>query len=440
MEPILIVDDDPHMRNALKEAVRRLGFSPVVSENGVDALIKLQKQEFVLVITDMMMNKMDGLTLMKETRQKVGSIPFLVITGFGTIENAVESMKVGAVDYLLKPFSYEVFASKINTILNQSSKPDFIITQNEKMLKILKIADDIACADITVLIYGESGTGKELFARYIHQRGLRRDKPFIAVNCAAIPDNLLESEMFGYEKGAFTGATEKKLGKFELANGGVILLDEVGEMPLTLQAKLLRVLQEKEIDRVGGKTPIRIDVRVIATTNRNLKKECEEGRFREDLYYRLNVIPLHIPSLIERRDDIPLLAKHFLKNFNSMFGKAIEGYTDSAIDYLLNKEWRGNVRELENTIQRAVVLCKKSYIDKVDLVSLCEDEHEKNPPAIVTNIKEMEKDMIFKALEETKGNKTLAAKKLGITVRTLRNKLYSYRKNFPTLESLEYAK
>lgn len=440
MEAILIVDDDPHMRNALKEAVRRLGFSPVVSENGVDALIKLQKQEFALVITDMMMNKMDGLTLMKETRQKVGSMPFLVITGFGTIENAVESMKVGAVDYLLKPFSYEVFASKIKTILNQSGKPDFIITQNEKMLKILKIADDIACADITVLIYGESGTGKELFARYIHQRGLRRDKPFIAVNCAAIPDNLLESEMFGYEKGAFTGATEKKLGKFELANGGVILLDEVGEMPMTLQAKLLRVLQEKEIDRVGGKTPIPIDVRVIATTNRNLKKECEEGRFREDLYYRLNVIPLHIPSLIERRDDIPILAKHFLKSFNSMFGKAIEGYTDSAIDYLLNKEWRGNVRELENTIQRAVVLCKKSYIDKFDLVSLCEDEHEKNPPAIVTNIKEMEKDMIFKALEETKGNKTLAAKKLGITVRTLRNKLYSYRKNFPPPESLEYAK
>lgn len=440
MDSILIVDDDLHMRNALKEAVSRLGFSPVISENGVDALSKLQKYEFSLVVTDMKMDKMDGLTLMKEVRQQIGNVPFLVITGFGTIENAIESMKVGASDYLLKPFSFDVLASKINTILNRGKKPDFIITKNEKMLKLLRIADDIASADVTVLIYGESGTGKELFAKYIHQKGTRRDKPFVAINCAAIPDNLLESEMFGYEKGAFTGAVDKKLGKFEFANSGDILLDEIGEMPITLQAKLLRVLQEKEIDRIGGKKPIPIDVRVIATTNRNLKKECEEGKFREDLYYRLNVMPLHIPPLRDRKDDIPLLAEYFLEKFRDMFGKSIEGFTDNAIDYLLNRQWRGNVRELENTIQRAVVLCKKNKIDIENFASLCEEDEQESLGFNARNIKEMEKEMIFKALEETNGNKTLAAKKLGITVRTLRNKLQSYGKNFPTYDRVQYAK
>jgi two-component system response regulator FlrC len=375
----------------------------------------------------MKMPKMDGLSLLKEIRRSVGNLPVLVITGFGTIENAVETMKEGAIDYLMKPFSFDTLKKTINSIIVRIKQDRAILTQDPQMHKVVSIAENLASSDITVLIHGESGTGKELLARQIHRMSRRADKPFIAVNCAAIPDNLLESELFGHEKGSFTGATERRVGKFELAKGGTILLDEIGEMSMTLQAKLLRVLQEKEIDRIGGNEPIAVDVRIIATTNKNLYKECLEGHFREDLYYRLNVFPFKVPSLRERPGDIPLLAKYFMKKFSAYAGKEIKGFSENAMGILKNRQWRGNVRELENVTQRAVFLCKGEFIHTEDL--LLEDV------AAVTwmngNLKTMEKELILQTLKDVHGNKTKAASILGVSVRTIRNKLNEYGKKFP---------
>ncbi len=426
---ILVVDDDPQMRYALMEAVRRLGYEVVLSDNGKDALTKLQNQNFSMVITDMKMPVMTGLELLKQIRRISSQIPVLVITAFGTIENAVDTMKVGAVDYLLKPFSFDVIKKAIDSIIQKENQGKQIITQNPEMQNILRLAESLAMNDITVLIYGESGTGKELLARYIHNLSKRSQMQFVAVNCAAIPDNLLESELFGYEKGAFTGALEKKLGKFELANNGTILLDEIAEMSISLQAKLLRVLQEKEIDRVGSKKPIPVDVRVIATTNKELQKQCSEGRFREDLYYRLNVFPLRLLPLRERREDIPILAEHFVKIFSNAFLKEVSGFTDEAMDFLKTQQWRGNVREFENVIQRAVFMCKEKIITINDF--LFEDSLINK--GLNGKLKDMEKELIIKTLNDVRGNKTKAAKILGVSVRTIRNKLNEYGIGSPLL-------
>ena len=428
MKPILVVDDDPQMRAAMKEAIQRMGYSAVVSEDGLDAVAKLGRSPFAMVITDMKMPKMDGLSLLKEVRRKVGKIPFLVITGYGTVDNAVEAMKEGASEYLMKPFSFDMLNIKIGAIMARSLCDHEIVSSSPKMQKVMQLAGNVAASDTTVLIYGESGTGKELLARYIHRLSHRREKPFVAVNCAAIPDNLMESELFGYEKGAFTGAADRKIGKFELSDGGTMLLDEIGEMPAGLQAKLLRVLQEKEVDRVGGRQPVPVDIRVIATTNRDLYKECMAGRFREDLYYRLSVLPLHVPPLRERTEDIELLCGHFLKKFSAVFGKEIRGYTGKAREFLEGRQWRGNIREFENTIQRAVLLCTGDLIDLQDF--MIEDSP---APGLKTSvgIKEMEKDLILRTLESTGGNKTKAARLLGVSVRTIRNKLNEYGKIFP---------
>jgi len=423
--PILIVDDDPQMRLAMKEAMQRLGYSAVICDSGEDALRRLGQSNYALVVTDMKMPRMDGLMFLKEVRRRVGGLPVLVITGFGTVENAVETMKEGATDYLMKPFSFETLKKAIDSIMARAASEKEILTANEEMRKIITLAGNLAASDITVLIYGESGTGKELLARYIHRVSKRSDKPFVAVNCAAIPDNLLESELFGHERGAFTGATERKAGKFELANGGSILLDEIGEMSMVLQAKLLRVLQEKEVDRVGGKEPVRVDVRVIATTNRDLKKECMEGRFREDLYYRLNVFPIKVPPLRERPEDIPLLAQHFIEKYSALARKGVRGLTDEALNFLKSRQWGGNVRELENVIQRALLL-SNGVIDRGDLIF---DELE--TPHFNGRIKDMEREMIMKTLKEVNGNKTKAARLLGVSVRTIRNKLNEYGQKFP---------
>ncbi|NWF51679.1 MAG: sigma-54-dependent Fis family transcriptional regulator [Nitrospirae bacterium] len=426
-KPILVVDDSPHMRMALKEALQKLGHRVVLCENGVSAIEKLHQHEFSLILTDMKMPKMDGLTFLREVRQSIGNLPVLVITGFGTIENAVETMKEGATDYIMKPFSFEILKKAIENILIKAKQNKEILTNNPKMQNIIHIINNLALSDITILIQGESGTGKELLARQIHRLSKRSGRPFVAVNCAAIPDNLLESELFGHEKGAFTGAIERKIGKFELAKGGTILLDEIGEMSMMLQAKLLRVLQEREIDRIGGKDSIPVDVRVIATTNKDLYKECMEGRFREDLYYRLNVFPVNIPPLRERPDDIPLLAIHFMKKFSVSLNKEVQGFSEDAMCLLKNRQWRGNVRELENVLQRAVFLCKGSYIEVDDL--LIEDEVMGSVKS--GNLKEAEKRLILQTLKDVNGNKTKAARVLGISVRTIRNKLNEYGKNFP---------
>lgn len=428
-KPILVIDDSPQMRMALKEAIQKLGHRVVACENGEEAIEKLRRHGFSLIVTDMKMPQMDGLTLLREVRRSIGNLPVLVITGFGTIENAVESMKEGATDYLMKPFSFDALKKTINSILVRIRNAREILTQNPKMHKIVSIAENLAASDITVLVYGESGTGKEILARQIHRMSRRADKPFVAVNCAAIPDNLLESELFGYEKGSFTGAIERRTGKFELAKGGTILLDEVGEMSMTLQAKLLRVLQEKEIDRIGGNEPIAVDVRVIATTNKDLYKECSEGRFREDLYYRLNVFPVKLPALRERPEDIIFLALHFMKRFSAHAGKEIKGFSENAIALLKNRQWRGNVRELENVIQRAVFLSKGKLINSEDL--LLEDVTAKT--AMNGNLKNMEKELILQTLKDVNGNKTKAARMLGVSVRTIRNKLNEYGKKFPAI-------
>jgi DNA-binding NtrC family response regulator len=426
-KPILVVDDDSQMRAALSEAIQRLGYNAVLCDSGAGAISKLGQSVYSLIVTDMKMPKMDGLTFLREVRHRVGNLPVLVITGFGTVENAVESMKEGATDYLMKPFSFDTLSKTIATIMTRVTPDKDILTENQEMLKIVQIAGNLAANDITVLITGESGTGKELFARHIHRLSKRKDKTFVAVNCAAIPENLLESELFGYEKGAFTGALDRKKGKIELADGGTILLDEIGEMPMMLQAKLLRVLQEREIDRVGGKEPVRVNVRVLATTNRDLTKECAEGRFREDLFYRLNVFPLRILPLRERPEDIPLLANRFVKMFSETADKQLKGCTEDAIAFLQTMPWRGNVRELENVIQRAVFLCTGDAIGVDDLMI------DSAGPGQAANgkLKDMERNVIMKTLKDVKGNKAKAAKLLGVSVRTVRNKLNEYGKNLP---------
>jgi DNA-binding NtrC family response regulator len=425
--PILVVDDDPQMRIALKEAIQRLGYTVVLCENGQDAFGKLHQASYSLVVTDMKMPKMDGLTFLREVRRRIGNLPFLIITGFGTVENAVETMKEGAMDYLMKPFSFNTLGNAINSIMVRQRNGKAILTSDPEMQKIVNLAGSLANSDITVFIHGESGTGKELLARYIHGYSKGAEKPFVAVNCAAIPDSLLESELFGHERGAFTGATERKKGKFELADGGTILLDEIGEMSMVLQAKLLRVLQEREIDRIGGREPIPVDVRVIATTNRDLFRECREGRFREDLYYRLNVFPIRVPSLKERPGDIPLLAGHFLEKFSALAGKGIEGFSDGAIEFLMHSQWRGNVRELENVIQRAVFLCSSETIFQEDLMF----DEGVTPVASNGRISDMERELIMQTLKKVNGNKARAARILGVSVRTIRNKLKEYGQTFP---------
>jgi len=428
--PILVVDDDAQMRMALSEAIQRSGYFATLCDNGADALEKLAHAAYSLIITDMKMPRMDGLTFLKEVRKRVGNLPVLVITGFGTVENAVETMKEGATDYLMKPFSFDTLTKSIASIMARISPDRDLLTANPAMQRIVQLAGDLAANDITVLIAGESGTGKELLARHIHRLSRRKDKPFVAVNCAAIPENLLESELFGHEKGAFTGAGERKKGKVELADSGTILLDEIGEMPMLLQAKLLRVLQEREIDRVGGKEPVKVDVRVIATTNRDLAKECAEGRFREDLFYRLNVFPLRVPPLRDRPEDVPLLAEHFIRNFSVVAGKTIRGCSDEVIADLQQMPWRGNVREFENVLQRAVFLCSSDTVGRNDLMV----DHAGPRPAANGKLKDMEKDMIMKTLKEVNGNKAKAAKLLGVSVRTVRNKLseYGQGQKFPT--------
>lgn len=422
---ILVIDDDIRMRDALNEAILRLGYDASVCSSGEEALLALARSPFALVVTDMRMPGMDGLSFLRETRRRNIRTPVLVITGFGTVENAVESMKEGAVDYLMKPFSYDALKGAVNGILSRYDSSDTIITGNPEMGKVVSLAKSLASNDITVLIVGESGTGKELLARFIHCEGVRAEGPFIAVNCAAIPDTLMESELFGHEKGAFTGAGGRKTGKFELAQGGTMLLDEISELPLPLQAKLLRVLQEREVDRIGGSRPVSIDVRVIATTNRDLAAQCREGRFREDLYYRLNVFPLKVPPLRERPEDILLLAERFREKYSALSGKHTEGFTDEAAGILAGRSWRGNVRELENAVQRAVFLCAAPRIDQTDFVF-------DDAPEAGGRIRDMERQLILKTLKEVNGNKTLAAKLLGVSVRTIRNKMNDYGQNFPS--------
>jgi len=415
------------------------GYQVKTTTNGRLAYEEIIKNHYDLVISDLNLSQINGISLLKRIKECNTRLPVILIADEACVNEAVEAMKLGADDFLLKPLTSKMMELIHTFVANGSNgkrkevpKKRFkIITQNKKMEKLLEIAKDIADSKASIFIQGESGTGKELFARYIHHYSSRRDEPFIAVNCAALPENLLESELFGHEKGAFTGAISRKKGKFELANHGTLLLDEVTEMDYQLQSKLLRVLQEREIDRIGGMNPVPVDVRYLATTNRDIEKQIKDGKFREDLHYRLNVIPFHLPPLRERKDDVPLLAKHFVEKYCELDNRSVKGLTDEAIASLMQMTWRGNVRELENIIERAVLMCKEDLISNKDLF-LTEKDRQPNfvtqPIAPAVSLKEIEKNVILNTIDHTNGNRTHAAEILGISVRTLRNKMNEYRK------------
>jgi two-component system response regulator FlrC len=446
---ILIADDDPTMRAALDEALKTAGYGVTVCADGEEAGRAVEQGGVDLVVSDVRMPAVGGMELLKRFQ----GIPFIMVSGYATVPEAVEAMKVGAYDFLVKPFSYRELISLVENALADGADgargelaTDDIVTTHPQMLALLKFAAQVAKSHAAVLITGESGTGKELLARFIHVRSRRDSGPFVAVNCAALPEGLLESELFGHEKGAFTGAVAAKPGKFELAHKGTLLLDEVSEMPLALQAKLLRVLQEREVDRLGGKRPLAIDARVIATSNRDLREMVRAGTFREDLFYRLNVIPLRLPALRERMQDIEPLARDFF----SGRGYKKTALSPEALAELAARSWPGNVRELFNVLERAAIIAAGGLIEREHLLldddmaavvsahqrtwnagtaapeaAPLGDGVDKIAPGI--SVREMEEKLIWKTLAEVRNNRTEAAKLLGISVRTLRNKLKQYR-------------
>ena len=435
---VLLVESDTTDRSLMVERFNQLGYQVSAVGDGLRALEKIARDHYDLVMTELNPPHMSGTDLLRKIKEVHESLPVIFISAQAGVTEAVEAMKLGAYDFIVKPLTVKMIEIIRSQLFDRSialgrDRPEerfAIITENEKIKRLLQEAREIAHSQAAIFIQGESGTGKELFARYIHNYSNRKDRPFVAINCSALPETLLESELFGHEKGSFTGAITRKRGKFELANHGTMLLDEISEMNIQLQSKLLRVLQEREIDRIGGTGPVPVDVRIIATTNRDIEKQIRDGKFREDLYYRLNVIPFHLPPLKDRRDDIPLLARHFVEKYNRLDKRNVKGLTEAAIELLMQMPWKGNVRELENVMERSVLMCKGDFIDERDLGS-----HEKTRAVETTrltsvpsvSLKEMEKKVIFHALDQTNGNRTRAADILGISVRTLRNKLNEYR-------------
>lgn len=463
MERVLVADDEESIRFVLKKAMEKKGYSVELAEDGIQALEKIKEERYSLIFMDIMMPGESGLDILT----KVTDTPVIIMTAQDTMKNAVEAMKRGAYDYITKPFDIEevniLAARAINAWklskevaeLKREIKGKYavggeIVGKSEAMKQLYKLIGKVSASDLTVLIQGESGTGKELIARAIHYHSNRSSGPFIAVNSSAIPKDLLESEFFGHEKGAFTGAHEKKIGKFEVADGGTLFLDEIGDMPVDLQAKILRVIQEKEFERVGGNRPIRADIRIVTATNRNLETAIREGRFREDLYYRLNVVPVIVPPLRERKGDIPLLVEHFLRRFRDELDVEEKGMTPEAMRILNSYEWPGNVRELENTVKRAMVMSSGSKILPEDLPtaifgephvkaarfkSLDELWEEKLKTFVDKGdclkmkdlydlvIKQVERPLLRFILEKTNGNQVKASEILGINRNTLRKKL-----------------
>ena len=445
VRPILIIGHEPDMQRTIIHALGGAGYSFETASSGFEALEKLKQNEFSAVITDVNMPQMSGFEVLEEIKKMPSEVPVVFITGDGSVNNAVEAMKIGAADYILKPFSDETIQIAVRKatknrigggktgIQDDHQRADQesrrIITQDPGLQNILKLARNVAQSNATILIQGESGTGKELVASFIHHYSNRNESPYVALNCASLPDSLAESELFGHEKGSFTGAVHRKMGKFELANHGTIVLDEISEMPMPIQAKLLRALQERLIDRIGGNRPVPIDVRVIAISNVDLKKAVQAGKFREDLYYRLNVIPITIPPLRKRKADIPLLAEYFVKKYGADNGSGDKKMSNATISTLLGLEWRGNVRELENTVQRATLLSEGEVILPENLFLGEVESEEKDSlqfrPGL--SVKEMERRLIFMTLKDVNENRTHAADMLGISIRTLRNKLHEYK-------------
>ena len=443
---VLIVESDVQEMRALADVVARGGHVPVTAVTPASAqkfLGREAREQPGLVLVNLNGRPAEVEDLVAAGRSRALPFPVVVMSRRASMEDAVHMMKCGAHDFWIKPVAPQRLEKLLEILeprADSSGKgrgedlPRWtILTQSAAMIRLKTMARQVAPSSASVFVQGESGTGKELFARYIHHHSDRAEKPFLAVNCAALPENLLESELFGYEKGAFTGAIRSKEGKFELANGGTLLLDEVTEIPVHLQAKLLRVLQEGEVDKVGGRYPVSVDVRVVATTNLSIEDALAEGRFRKDLYYRLNVIPLRIPPLRDRKEDIDLLARHFIEKYARRHRRDVKGITDDAMEKLKTHRWPGNVRELENVVQRAVLLTmgcdltvESLFFDDEPVTALLHVPGESGEPDLMP-LSEMEKRLIYKALAASNDNRTRAAEMLGISVRTLRNKLNEYR-------------
>ncbi|MBW1811403.1 MAG: sigma-54-dependent Fis family transcriptional regulator [Deltaproteobacteria bacterium] len=448
---ILVADDEQNIRRVLSATLAKEGHEVITARDGEEAIARLSKGNIHVVVTDLKMPKADGLQVLAYVQRNLPQVPVIIITAHGTVDNAVHALKSGAFDYITKPFEksdlINIIAKAVKT--ENLARQDFhppptepgryrIIGQSQKMTAVYEIIEKVAETPSTVLITGESGTGKELIAAALHYNSSRKKRPYIKINCAAIPRELMESELFGYEKGAFTGAVGSKPGRFELADSGTLFLDEIAEVPIDMQVKMLRAIQEAEFERVGGVQTIRVDVRLVVATNRDLQKEVEVGNFREDLFYRLNVVPIHLPPLRERKDDIPLLVKHFIEKFNTKLDRSVKEISKDALNLVVNYRWPGNIRELENMVERGILFTDGPTIDVADLpAELVERSHLAPSAATIdedTSMKdivkqataELEKDLIVKALKETNGNVTRAAKRLKISRKSLQNKMKEF--------------
>jgi len=447
---ILVVDDDPSDLDVIAESLEREGYDVAKAESGKEALRLIESENFNLIITDLKLPDIDGMEILRRAKAEIPHVQVIVLTGYGTIEGAVEAMRSGAFHFLQKPVDIVILRETVKRALEKQElelrniylmeqaqeryRFENLIGKSKAMQEIFRQIRRVAPTRANVLIIGETGTGKELIARAIHQHSPRRDKPFVAVNCAAIPKELLESELFGHEKGAFTGAVRQKAGYFELADGGTLFLDEIGDMSPDLQAKLLRAIETKEFWRVGGTRPIEVDVRIIAATNRDLEEAVRKGEFREDLYYRLKVFTIRVPPLRERREDIPLLVQHFIKEICEQNGMEPLKITREAMDKLINYDWPGNVRELRNVIESAVITATSDTIDVDDLPEEIrgggrraeEEDDSRIDVRVGMSMDEIEKEAIRKTLQMTGGNKTKAANILKIGLRTLYRKIKQY--------------
>lgn len=454
MATLLIIDDNETIREGLQQVVSKMGHDALVACSGADGLALFKKNSVDFVITDLKMEGVDGVQVLQGVAEMDPDCPTMIITAFGTVDTAVEAMKLGAFDFLQKPFAPEVVRLKVQRALElraarharqrlesendylraeQQSQQGDLVGAAAPMQKVYRVVDKVAQTDASVLIQGESGTGKELVAHAIHKASPRHKKAFIKVNCGALPDSLLESELFGHEKGAFTGAIRRRIGRFELADGGSLFLDEIGDVSPTMQVKLLRVLQEREFERVGGEATIQVDTRVITATNKDLQKEVAEGRFREDLYYRLHVVPLSLPSLRERREDIPLLVKHFIDKLGPRTNPRVKGIDDDALARLMSHGWPGNVRELENAMEQALVFAGGERITVSALPEhLATADHTETlslpgtSMALPDILEDLERQLILKAYREADGVKTETARRLGIKTSALYYKLEKY--------------
>jgi len=462
---VMVVEDDMSLREALNDTLELAGYDVVQADNGktaIDLIENEHKDSIDMVISDVQMPKMNGHQLLKQLKRLCPELPVLLMTAYGTIDKAIEAMKDGATDYLVKPFEPEVLVSAVSQYIGDSNMSFTMIAEDPCMQELTSLAKRVADSDATVMITGSSGTGKEVLARYIHENSSRAEQPFVAINCAAIPENMLEATLFGYEKGAFTGAYKASMGKFEQAQGGTLLLDEISEMDLGLQAKILRVLQEKEVERLGGHELIKLDVRILATSNRNMHEYISEGKFREDLFYRLNVFPMNLPDLQDRKQDIIPLTEYLIEKSARSNGKAIPELNESAKRKLLQHIWPGNIRELENVVQRAFILhmgeqikeqdivyeqCNYQNIDSLLIKSNSEENLTANTKSKVSSVnfsdtsntnlnpgeslnkdlKNREYQLILDILMGTMGNRKMAAERLGISQRTLRYKLAKMR-------------